>query len=181
VLVRNVTQGAVVTPAIDLFVISNLQSLWAIAEVNEEHLGQLRPGMPVRLYVQAWAKEPFPGRIAKLGESLDPQTRTVKVRVAVPNQADRLKPEMYATAEIDVGASRRAIFVSAEATQEIRGETVVFVRTAPDKFQARHVDTGRAIERSLEIVRGLSPGDLVAVSGAFVLKSEYLKASLSDE
>lgn len=181
VLVRNVTQGAVVTPSLDLFVISNLQSLWAIAEVNEEHLGKLRPGMPVRIQVQAWAKKPFAGRIAKLGESLDPQTRTVKVRVAVPNESGYLKPEMYATADIDVGASRRAIFVSADAPQEIRGETVVFVQSAPDKFQARHVETGRAIDRSLEIVRGLSPGELVVVSGAFVLKSEHLKASLADE
>lgn len=181
VLVRNVTQGAVVTPAIDMFVISNLQSLWAIAEVNEEHLRQLRPGMPVRVYVQAWDKEPFAGRLAKLGESLDPQTRTVKVRVSLPNPAGRLKPEMYATAEIDVGASRQAIFISADATQEVRGETIVFVRTAPDRFEARHVETGRTIDRSLEIVRGIRPGEQVAVSGAFVLKSEYLKASLSDE
>jgi cobalt-zinc-cadmium efflux system membrane fusion protein len=181
VLVRNVTQGAVVTPAIDMFVISNLSSLWAIAEVNEEHLGKLRPGMPARIYVQAWAQEPFAGRIAKLGESLDPQTRTVKVRVVVPNAAGRLKPEMYAAAEIDVGSSRPAIFVGADAPQEIRGETVVFVRTAPDRFEARHVDTGRTIGRSLEIVRGVRPGELVAVSGAFVLKSEYLKASLADE
>jgi cobalt-zinc-cadmium efflux system membrane fusion protein len=181
VLVRNVTQGAVVTPAHDMFVISNLQSLWAIAEVNEEHLRKLRPGMPVRVSVQAWDKEPFVGRIAKLGESLDPQTRTVKVRVAVPNQAGRLKPEMYANAEIDVGASRQAIFIATETTQEIRGEMVVFVRTTPTKFEARHVDTGRTIDRSVEIVRGLRPGELVAVSGAFILKSEYLKASLADE
>jgi RND family efflux transporter MFP subunit len=181
VLVRNVTQGAVVTPSIDMFVISNLASLWAIAEVNEEHLGRLRPGMPVRIQVQAWPDLTFPGRIAKLGEFLDAQTRTVKVRVSVPNQNGRLKPEMYATAEIDVGASRRAIFISADATQEVRGETVVFVRTAPDKFQARHVDTGATIDRSIEILRGLRAGEVVVVNGAFILKSEYLKSSLKEE
>jgi membrane fusion protein, heavy metal efflux system len=181
VLVRNVTQGAVVTPANDMFVISNLESLWAIAEVNEEHLGKLRPGMPVRVFVQAWDKQPFPGRIAKLGESLDPQTRTVKVRVAVANKAGRLKPEMYATTEIDVGGSRRAVFIAAESTQEVRGQIVVFVRTTETKFEARPVETGRSIDGLLEIVRGLRPGEMVAVRGAFVLKSEYLKASLADE
>ena len=181
VLVRNVTQGSVVTPANDLFVISNLESLWAIAEVNEEHLGKLRPGMTARISVQAWDKQPFSGRIAKLGESLDPQTRTVKVRVAVPNKAGRLKPEMYATAEIDVGATRKAIFIASEATQEIRGQTVVFVRTTETRFEARPVETGRAIDGSLEIVRGLRANEMVAVRGAFVLKSEYLKASLADE
>jgi RND family efflux transporter MFP subunit len=181
VLVRNVTQGSVVSPANDLFIISNLDSLWAIAEVSEEHLRQLRPGMPARIYVQAWEKEPFSGRIAKLGESLDPQTRTIKVRVAVPNKGRRLKPEMYATAEIDVGASRKAIFVVSEAAQEIRGQTVVFVRTGDKRFEARPVETGRAIDGALEIVRGLRAGEMVAVRGAFVLKSEYLKSTLADE
>jgi multidrug efflux pump subunit AcrA (membrane-fusion protein) len=181
VITRNVTQGAVVTPAVDLFVISNLETLWAIAEVNEEHLGKLRPGMPARVYVQAWSQEPFSGRIAKLGESLDPQTRTVKVRIVLPNKAGRLKPEMYATAEIDVGGSKQSIFVPAEAVQEVRGQAVVFVRVDEKRFEARPVETGRTIGGAIEVVRGIRPGETVASRGAFVLKSEHLKASLAGE
>ena len=181
VITRNVTPGAVVTPATDLFVLSDLSSLWAIAEVNEENLPRLRPGMPVRVQVQAWPNEPFSGRIGKLGEALDAATRTVKVRVELANRAGRLKPEMYATAEIDIGAGSSAVFVPEEATQEVRGQTVVFVRTAPAKFEVRPVETGRVVSGVVEIRRGLRAGEQVATHGAFVLKSEYLKAALAGE
>jgi len=181
VLARNVTSGTVVTPANDLFVVSDLSRLWAMAEVNEEYLGKLRVGMPVRVSVQAYPRQFFPGRIGKLGESLDPATRTVKVRVDVPNAGGKLKPEMYATTAIELGGSERALFVPEEATQEVRGQTVVFVRTAPDRFEARPVQTGRGLDGAVEIVRGLKDSEAVAVRGAFVLKSEFLKASLAEE
>ncbi|HZT33247.1 MAG TPA: efflux RND transporter periplasmic adaptor subunit [Bryobacteraceae bacterium] len=181
VLTRNITPGTVVTPANDLFVVSNLSQLWAIAEVSEENLPKLRVGMPVRVYVQAYGTEAFPGRIGKLGETLDPATRTVKVRVDLPNPGGRLKPEMYATTEIEMGGSENAVFVPEEATQEVRGQNVVFVRAAPDRFEVRPVQTGRALNGEVEIVRGLQPGEWVAARGSFILKSEFLKAALSEE
>ena len=181
VLSRSVTPGTVVTPANDLFVISNLSSLWAIAEVNEEYLARLRPGMPARIYVQSYGREAFTGRIGKLGESFDPTTRTVKVRIDLPNRGARLKPEMYATAEIEVGGSEPAILVPQGATQEVRGETVVFVQTAADRFEVRPVELGRALDGSFEVLRGLKAGERIATRGAFVLKSEFLKAALAKD
>ena len=181
VLSRKVTPGTVVTPANDLFEVADLSTLWAIAEVNEEHLTRLRAGMPVTVHVQAYPNENFLGRIGKLGESLDPATRTVKVRVDVPNSRGRLKPEMYATTEIELGVSDSAIFVPAAAIQEMRGEQVVFQRTAPDRFEPRHVEPGRSVEGAVEIVRGLKGGEEIATAGSFILKSEYLKASLKEE
>jgi cobalt-zinc-cadmium efflux system membrane fusion protein len=181
VLSRGITPGTVVTPANDLFIVSNLSSLWAIAEVNEEHLPKLRTGMPARIYVQAYGREAFPGRIGKLGETFDPTTRTVKVRIDVPNPRGRLKPEMYASAEIEIGGANAAVFVPQAATQEVRGETVVFVRTAPNRFDVRPVELGRSLDGSFEVVRGLRAGEPVATRGAFVLKSEFLKAALAGE
>lgn len=181
ILARNVTPGTVVTPANDVFIVSNLSRLWAIAEVGEEHLSRLRPGMPVKIYVQAYGQEPFSGRIGKLGETLDPATRTVRVRVDVPNPRGRLKPEMYATTEIELGGSTSGVFVPREATQEVRGQTVVFVESAPGRFEPRPVETGQEVNGSVEIARGLKPGERVAVRGTFILKSEFLKASLAEE
>ncbi|MEO8596158.1 MAG: efflux RND transporter periplasmic adaptor subunit [Candidatus Solibacter sp.] len=181
VLSRAVTPGTVVTPANDLFVISNLSSLWAIAEVNEEHLSKLRPGMAARIYVQSYGQEAFAGRIGRLGEAFDPATRTVKVRIDLPNRGGRLKPEMYATAEIEIGGSAPAIFVPQEATQEVRGETVVFVQTAPNRFEVRALQLGRTLGGAIEVVRGLKGGERIATRGAFVLKSEYLKSSMAGE
>ncbi|MBS1856076.1 MAG: efflux RND transporter periplasmic adaptor subunit, partial [Acidobacteria bacterium] len=181
VISRAVTPGTVVTPANDLFIVSNLSSLWAIAEVNEEYLPRLRPGMPARIYVQAYGRESFSGRIGRLGEAFDPTTRTVKVRIDLPNRGGRLKPEMYASAEIEVGGSEPAVFVPQGAIQEVRGENVVFVRTAADRFEVRALELGRTLDGSFEVLRGLKPGERVATRGAFVLKSEYLKAALAGE
>lgn len=181
ILARNVTPGTVVNPANDLFLVSDLTNLWAIAEVNEEYLGKLRAGMPVRAYVQAYPDEPFHGRIVKLGEILDPNTHTIKVRIDLPNAHGKLKPEMYADVEIDLGTHGMTIQVPSEAVQDIRGETAVFVRTSEDHYEMRAVRTGRMLQNSLEIVSGLKVGDEVVAKGAFILKSEFLKASLSGE
>ena len=180
-LTRNVTQGTVVTPSMDLFIISDLSSLWAVAEVNEEHLPKLRPGMPARLTVQAYPDRPFSGRIGKIGDALDPSTHTVRVRIDVPNPRAALKPEMYATAEIETGGSTPAIFVEPEALQEVRGATVAFVQSGPSQFDVRPVQVGRTIAGRTEVQQGLRPGDRVVSRGAFILKSEFLKASLAEE
>jgi len=181
VLTRNVTQGTVVMPSNDLFVVSDLSNLWAIAEVNEEYLGKLRVGMPVRVKVQAYPDRTFQGRIGKLGELLDPGTRTIKVRIDLPNSQGLLKPEMYADTEIELGKGASALMVPTEAIQDVRGESVVFVRVAADRFEVRPVRTGRTVQQSVEIISGLEPSAEVAIKAAFILKSEFLKASISGE
>lgn len=180
-LARNITQGTVVTPSMDLFVISDLSRLWAIAEVNEEHLPKLREGMPARLFVQAYGERGFAGRIGKIGEALDPSTHTVKVRIDLANVRGALKPEMYASSEIEIGGSTPALFVEPESLQEVRGATVVFVQTGPERFEVRPVQTGRTLSGMTEVQRGLKPGERIVVRGAFILKSESMKSSLAEE
>lgn len=180
-LTRNVTPGTVVASSGDLFVVSDLSTLWMIALVNEEHLPALRAGMPVRVRVQAYGTQAFPGRIGKLGEELDPTTRTVRVRVDVPNPRGLLRPEMYATAEIELGSSKPGLYVPQEAIQEVNGQSAIFVRTAVDRFEARPVRAGTPVQNSVEIVRGLKPGEQVAIAGSYVLKSQLMKASLAGE
>jgi cobalt-zinc-cadmium efflux system membrane fusion protein len=131
--------------------------------------------------VQAYPNRAFGGRIGKLGEALDPATRTVQVRVDLPNPGGLLKPEMYATAEIELGGSDLGLFIPAEAPQELRGQTVIFVLKGPEEFEARPVELGPSVEGSVQVVRGLKPGDQVVSFGSFILKSEFLKASLAEE
>jgi cobalt-zinc-cadmium efflux system membrane fusion protein len=181
VLSRAVTPGTVVNAASELFVLTDLSLLWALADVNEEHLPRLRTGMRVRLYVQAYGERAFTGRIGKLGEALDPDTRTVKVRVDVPNQRRLLKPEMYATAEIELGGSESGIFIHTDAVQEMRGATAVFVRKGSEEFEVRPVELAGAPAGFARVVRGLEAGDAVVTAGSFILKSEFLKASMAEE
>lgn len=181
VLARNVTAGTVVGTSGDLFVISDLSTLWMIASVSEEHLAKLRAGMPVRVSVQAYADRVFPGRIARLGEELDPTTRTLKVRVDLANRDGRLKPEMYATAEIELGGTTSALFIPQTAPQEIDGRMMVFVRKGQDRFEARPVRVARTVQGSLELAGGIEPGEAVVTKGSFLLKSQLLRASMAEE
>ncbi|MCZ2073506.1 MAG: efflux RND transporter periplasmic adaptor subunit [Bryobacteraceae bacterium] len=180
VLAASVTSGTVVGTGGEAFIISDLTKLWTIASVNEENLSRLRTGALAHVSVQAYPDRPFPGVVTKIDEELDPATRTISVRIELSNSSGRLKPEMYANVEIDAGGSDPMLFVPQSALQEVSGEVVVFVRTAPEKFEVRPVVAGRTLETRLQIVRGLEPGDEVVSRGSFLLKSQLLKSSLEE-
>jgi len=152
-----------------------------IAAVSEEHLSTLRVGMLVRVHVQAYSARAFSGRITRLGEELDPITRTIKARVELPNPGGKLKPEMYATAEIELGRSEPGLFVPQSAVQEINGRNTVFVEAAGDRFEARPVQLGRTLGDTMEIASGLRPGERIVTRGSYVLKSQLLKGALGEE
>jgi cobalt-zinc-cadmium efflux system membrane fusion protein len=181
VLSRLVTPGAVVAANSDLFIVSDLSTLWAIAAVQEEYLPRLRPGMPARIEVQAYPNRYFSGRVLKIDEKLDPETRTVSVRIEVPNSGDLLKPEMYSTIELDAGASAEALFVPQVSVQDLSGKPTVFVEKSPGRFVPRTIAAGRPLGGLIEITAGLSAGDRVVARGAFIVKSQLLKASMNEE
>ncbi|HEU0142693.1 MAG TPA: efflux RND transporter periplasmic adaptor subunit [Bryobacteraceae bacterium] len=180
VLVRSVTPGTVVGISGETFVVSDLTKLWTIAAVNEENLSRLRTGARARVSVQAYPDRTFPGVVTKIDEELDATTRTIRARIELANSSGRLKPEMYANAEIDAGSSEPALFVPQSALQEVSGEQVVFVRTGPEEFELRPVVTGRILDARLEVTGGLEPGDEVVSRGSFLLKSQLLKSSLEE-
>ncbi len=180
-LQRNITTGTMVESTGDLLVITDLSLLWMIANVSEEDLSKLRVGAAVRVFVQAYPDRAFPGRLSMIGSELNPTTRTIMARVELPNRGGRLKPEMYATAEIEVGGTREAIYVPETAVQEIEGQPGVFVETEPNKFTVRAVVTEPGANGLVEVASGLDAGDRVAVRGSFLLKSQLLKSTLAEE
>lgn len=180
VLSRSVTPGTVVQPSTEAFVLSDLHYLWMIASVSEEYLPKLRIGMPVQVFVRAYGDHPFAAVIQHVGEVLDATTRTVMVRIEIPNQGGKLKPEMYAIGDIELGGSAPGMFIPESAPQEVNGQNSVFVRIDADHFQVRPIESGRSIEGALQVLQGLNPGDQVVTRGSFVLKSQLLKSSLSE-
>jgi RND family efflux transporter MFP subunit len=181
VIARYITPGMALNPGAQAFTVSGLGTLWMMAAVSEENLDGLRIGMPVTLRVRAYPGETFSGQIVQLGPQLDPATRTLTVRVLVPNRDGRLRPEMYATAEIERGASRIALFVPEVAVQNLNGNPVVFVRRPNSEFEARPVKLGAKVDHEVEIVEGLKTGEQVVTDGAFVVKSQFLTRSLAQE
>jgi multidrug efflux pump subunit AcrA (membrane-fusion protein) len=181
VMARYVTPGMAVNPGAQTFTVSGLGTLWMMAAVNEETLGGLQIGMPVTIRVRAYPDATFDGQVTQLGPQLDPATRTLTVRVLIPNRDGRLRPEMYATAEIARGGSRSALFVPEVALQKLNGNSVVFVRRPDSEFEARAVKAGARVDGEVEIAEGLKDGEEVVTSGAFVVKSQFLTRSLTQE
>jgi RND family efflux transporter MFP subunit len=180
-MARYISPGMALNPGAQTFTVSGLATLWMMAAVSEENLAGLRVGMPVTIRVRAYPGVTFGGQIIQLGPQLDPATRTLTVRVLVPNADGRLRPEMYATAEIARGASRSALIVPEVSVQTLNGNPVVFVHHPNSEFEARPVKSGAKVDHEVEIVEGLKDGEEVVTAGAFVVKSQFLTRSLGQE
>ena len=180
VMERKVSVGSVVNAGDELFAITDIGNLWMIAAANEVDLSMLREGQQVQVEARAYLGRNFPGSILKLGEELNPETRTLQVRILVPNSRGLLKPEMYATATLQQSKRHSAVFVPEEAVQQINGLDVVFVRRSRNEFEARTVKVGEHTGGETEILEGLAGNESVVVKGSFLLKSQMLKNTLQD-
>jgi membrane fusion protein, heavy metal efflux system len=180
VLMRNVTVGQVVATGFEAFVVSNLHTVWVTASVNEKDLLMLRVGVPADIVSQAYPGQSFHGRVGMIGDELDPQTRTVPVRIVVPNSATQLRPGMFASAHITESETRAAIFVPEDALQDINGMRVVFTTTDGSTFHAKTVNIGTRSQGKVEIVDGITQQDRVVVKGAFMVKAEMLKGTMGE-
>lgn len=180
VMQRKATVGSVVNIGDEILSLSDTRSLWMIAAANEADLSKLRPGQTVRIEVRAYPDRDFTGRILKLGEQLDPTTRTLQVRIGLPNPQGLLKPEMYATASLPEGGKRAALFLPSEAIQDINGIPAVFLRKSATEFEPRTIKTGRHVNAETEITEGLSAGDAVVVKGSFLLKSQLQRRAIEE-
>jgi len=175
VLERLVTPGTTVTPGSPMFVVSELSSLWAVAEVDESHLSRLRVGRPVDVSVAAYPQEHFAGTISFIADMVNPKTRRITVRATVPNPDGRLKPEMFANVTMGESEPRAITVVPRDALQTVDGQEVVFVADDGGRFTPRPVTIGADAEGGVEVVSGLTSGERIATRGAFVLKSELMK------
>ena len=181
IIERMVSPGAVVAPSDSLYVISDLRSLWVIAQVPEQHLSSIRRGRAVEVSVRAYPGQTFPARIAYIGDALDPETRTVQVRCELSNPGRKLKTEMFATLTLQGGDGTEAVVAPLAALQNVDGQEILFVPEGENSFRARRVQLGRRSDSVVEVVSGLQAGEKVVVSGAFHLKSELLKARMIEE
>ena len=185
VITRAITSGMVLEPGNEAYTVSDLDEVWMIAQLNEADLSHLHIGDDVMVRSDAWPDQTFPGTVTMIGSTLDPATRTVQLRITLPNRAGRLKPQMFATAVVSESQSpsnmRQAVFVPEEALQEVNGVPVVFITTDGTHFSPRSVKTMKPVNGQVEVSEGLRPGDLVAVKGTFILKSELLKGTINED
>jgi cobalt-zinc-cadmium efflux system membrane fusion protein len=175
VLERLITPGTTVIPGTPLFVISDLSTVWALAEVDETQLPLVETAHDVSVAVAAYPAETFAATVGLVADVVNPTTRRVVVRVIVPNPSRRLKPGMFATVTLTHGTPSERLMLPTAAVQTIDGTPSVFVAEEGGRFRRRAVSLGAGDTDAVEIAAGVAPGEHVAVQGAFVLKSELLK------
>jgi cobalt-zinc-cadmium efflux system membrane fusion protein len=178
---RLITEGTVVSDAMDLIEVANISTLWAIAEIPEAQASFARLGQAVSLKVPALGDATISGKVVHIGTALNPETRTVQVRCLVQNARGNLRPEMYATIDLKGSATASTLAVPRSAVQDISGEKVVFVAREDNAFEKRVVELGREQGEFVEITKGLEAGTRIVTKGSFFLKTELLKASLEEE
>lgn len=180
VIARNISVGQVVDTGFVAFDLSNLSTVWVSAAVNQQDLSLVRQGASADIVTAGFPDQVFHGHVAMLGDTLDPETRVLPVRVVVPNPGTKLRPGMFASARIAEPATRDAVFVPEDALQTINGMPVVFVTRDGTTFQARTITLGTRSMGKTEVTQGLEAGDRIVVNGAFMVKSEMLKGTMGD-
>ena len=176
---REMSKGEVIEAGKKVATISDLSTVWVLLNIHEKDLAKVKQGTSVKIHTESYPGEVFAGKVAYIGNVVDPQSRTVPVRVEVPNPRARLKPGMFATAEVVTGiSSTEAIMILSSAIQKIEGKPSVFVQDKDGSFAKRELELGREFGNSVEVKAGLKEGELVVVTGAFTLKSELLKEGL---
>ena len=174
VVERTVVPGQVVaygqsdTP-VNLFVIADLSTMWALADVYEPDVPSVKPGQTMLVRLPCCPNEPYEGRVSYISDSVDPQTRTVKVRGTVPNRGRALKSDMFVKVSIATG-SARVLTVPQSAVHRENGTTFVLITTGKDTYERRPVTLGADIDGAVEVQRGLTAEDRVVGQGSILLK-----------
>lgn len=183
VVARNASLGEMASPSERLFTVADLDRLWIELDIFERDLRRVSEGQAVDVTTAAYPRRIFPGEIVYVGDILNPDTRTVRARVEIPNPEGVLKPGMFAEALIRVGGGGTALVVVPQAAvQEMEDRSVVFVPgDRPGEFRAAPVEVGEPVADGRVVIRsGLEAGDRLVVAGAFSLRSEAAAGAIAE-
>jgi cobalt-zinc-cadmium efflux system membrane fusion protein len=155
-----------------LVTITNLDTVWVLADVYEQDLGLVQEGAEVVVRVPAYPGVDFKGKVGHIGDVVDPTTRTVKLRCVVPNPGVKLKPEMFAKVELRDTSGRKVIQIPAKAVLIDGDKNRVLVASEGNAFRPRQVEVGPELDGAVRVLSGLKPGEKIVTDGALFLKHE---------
>lgn len=168
---RKINKGQVVQPSDALFTVADLSSLWAVSEIPESNSYLIHKGQKVTLIIPALRNTEVEGVVAHVDSIVNPQTRTVVVRMEVPNKEGLIKPGMLATMMIESQPTQR-LLVPASAVIRVDNHDHVFVREDEDTYRMVAVKLGPEGKGYRPVISGLKEGQEIAVNGAFHLNAE---------
>lgn len=197
-----VLPGAAVSPGDPIFVISDLTDMDVVAEIPERSLPDVRVGQRATISIAAFPEMRFKGTVERMRDVLNAETRTLRAVIHVGNVSARLRPGMFATVQLEVsardansvpigkaGENRQVLTIPERAIITDGERKFVFVETGERTYERREVrvtalntpGSNTQGANTVVVQDGLRAGERVVTTGAFILKSELAKASLSDE
>lgn len=152
-----------------LMTISDLSTVWVTSQVNEDSIRLVHPNEPLTIELLAYPGEKFFGRVKRIADTVDPETRTVKVQAELDNRGGRFRPEMFARISHSHGI-RRLACVPASAVVHGGGEAWVMVESPGGHLERTRIETGEATNGFIPVLKGVKDGDRVVVDGAALMR-----------
>lgn len=180
VSVLPVREGMFVKPSQKVMTLGDLSSVWLLAEVFERQSQWVEVGQDAEVTLSYIPGKSWNGKVEYIYPSLDPKTRTLKVRLRFENPGELLKPNMYANVKIYGGAKENTIVIPLEGLIRTGREERVILSLGDGRFEARNVEAGIESGNYVEILDGVREGDDIVISGQFLIDSESsMRASLN--
>ncbi|MCX6640961.1 MAG: efflux RND transporter periplasmic adaptor subunit [bacterium] len=171
VTAKNIVAGSSMNPGDAAYEITDLNSVWVLADAYQSDAANIKIGMSATITLQSLPHRIFKGTVAFVDPLLDPQSRTFKVRINVDNSSGELKPEMFADIELQ-SSGHDALTIPADAIIPSGRTNMVFVALSEGKFQPRAVKLGEKSGDRVEVIEGLSEGENVVTRANFLIDSE---------
>jgi Cu(I)/Ag(I) efflux system membrane fusion protein len=179
VLEKKAVAGMRFMPGEMLYQIADLSAVWVLADVFERDIAQVKAGQKVRLTINAYPDKSFSGTVAYIYPRLTAETRTVPVRIELANPGGLLKPAMYASVELAVGARDKVVTVPVSAVIDSGTRQIVLIDKGQGRFEPREVRLGARSDDYVEVRDGIRDGEPVVVAANFLIDAESnLKAAL---
>ena len=169
---KKVVQGQRFMPGEALYQIADLSAVWVLADVFEQDIARVKPGARAVVRVNAYPDKAFEGKVAYVYPTLNADTRSVPVRLELPNPGGLLKPAMYAQVEFPAEAGKPVLAVPASAVIDSGTRRVAIVQLGEGRFEPREVKLGARGDEYVEILEGIREGETVVVAANFLIDAE---------
>lgn len=177
---KKALQGMRFMPGDTLYQITDLSSVWVLADVFEQDIALAKSGAKAKVMISAYPDKVFEGQISYVYPTLKSETRTVQVRIELPNTGQLLKPGMFAQVELAVAASNKVVTVPLSAVIDSGTRRIVLIRIGEGRFEPREVKLGARSDSHVEVLEGVQDGEQVVVAANFLIDAESnLKAAIS--
>ena len=172
VVEKMVVQGARIMPGMDIYRIADLSRVWVEGDVFEKDLSLVRLNQDARISFEAYPGEVFAGRVTYVYPSVDTESRTGRIRIELDNPGLRIRPGMYARIELESRGARPALLIPRSAVHYTGDRAMVFVRDASGVLRSRDVTVGLVAGNDIEVLAGLTEGEVVVTSANFLIDAE---------